>query len=145
MAKSPCRRAAKRRLQCIWQAWQQAAQHRAHVRHYLATSILRICHKSTGTAFSQWKEYVEASIALRDQQEQAVSHMLSVRLHHALIAWRRQIRHRQQLQVCLSPVLGHACRAQAHTTGFKLQVYIHFTTVRYFACSCRQAVSAKLR
>ena len=107
----PCRRAAKRRLQRIWQAWQQAAQHRAHVRHYLATSILRICHRSTGTAFSQWKEYVQASIALRDQQEQAVSHMLSVRLHHALIAWRRQSRQRQQLQVCPSSVLVHACRA----------------------------------
>ena len=108
-----CRRAAKRQLQGIWNGWQQAAQHRAHVRHYLATSILRICHQATGTAFAQWKDFVQASIALREQQEHALSHMQSMKLQQALLAWRSQIKHKQQLQVYLSPCIN-VCLQSSH-------------------------------
>ena len=110
-----CRRAAKRQLQYVWNGWQQAAQHKAHVRQYLATSILRICHQATGTAFAQWKDFVQANIALREQQQQAVSHMQSVRLQQALLAWKVQVKHKQQLQVWFYPTCLCAYEANAQT------------------------------
>ena len=93
------RRASRRAVERVWEAWQGVTQHHRHVKHALASAIMRICHRSTSVVFGHWKEYVVVNRMLRQQQQQVVQRLLGVRLQQCWAAWRSAVSQTQQHKV----------------------------------------------
>ncbi len=69
------------------------------MKHSLASAIMRLCYRSTATAFEQWKEYVTISKVLRLQRQHAVEHMQQVRLQQYWTGWQSAIACKQLYKV----------------------------------------------